>query len=89
MQIIHINGAINFEMVPALSKTNRGLIDKNPELIFDLSQVTSCDNTGVGLLVGLASYAKSKGKKICFRNLSEQIFRLLEAAKVREMLPIN
>jgi len=87
--IVHINGELNFATVPVLGKNNRNLILKNQRIVFDLSQVTSSDNTGVGLLVALASFAKSIRKEVSFINLPEQLLDLVEAVGVREILPIK
>ena len=86
--IVHISGELNFVTVPMLSKNNRSLITNNSEVIFDLSQVTVSDNTGVALLISLASYAKNMGKKISFINLPKQLLELAEAGGVKEILPI-
>ena len=85
---VHISGELTFVTVPALSKDNRKLIAKNQRVAFDLSQVTSCDNTGVALLVALASFAKSLRKEISFVNLPEQLLAIVDAVGVRNILPI-
>ncbi|HBC71571.1 MAG TPA: hypothetical protein DCZ38_02155 [Coxiellaceae bacterium] len=86
--IVHISGELNFVTVPMLSKNNRSLITNNSEVIFDLSQVTISDNTGVALLIALTSYAKDMGKKISFINLPKQLLELVAAGGVRDILPI-
>jgi phospholipid transport system transporter-binding protein len=87
-KVVRINGELSFATVPLLSKSNRSLIQQNPYTIFDLSQITSSDNTGVALLVSLASFAKSIRKEVAFTNLPKQLLDLVEAVGVREILPI-
>lgn len=85
---IHLSGELNFATVPALNNSSRNVILENSRVIFDLSQVTFSDNTGVALLVTLVSFAKSVQKEILFVNLPKQLLDLLEASGVKNILPI-
>lgn len=86
---VHLIGDLNFTTVPALTKDNQNVILKKPRVIFDLSKVTSSDNTGVALLVTLAGFAKNIQKEISFVNLPEQLLDLVEAVGVKDILPIG
>jgi anti-anti-sigma factor len=86
--MVQIGGELSFTTVPVLCKDNRNLILKNQNIVFDLSQITSSDNTGVALLVSLASFAKRVHKEISFVNLPEKLLDLIAAVGVREILPI-
>lgn len=86
--VVYISGPLDFDTVPVLNASNRSLIAQTPQIVFDLSQVTTSDNTGVALLVALTSYAKGVGKKITYINLPQQLLELIQACGVREMLPL-
>ena len=81
-------GELNYTTIPALNKSSRDLINHNAKITFDMSQITNSDNTGVGFLVALTSYAKVKGKVITFINLPKQLLDLIEAVKLKDLLPI-
>ncbi|MBU0745022.1 MAG: STAS domain-containing protein [Gammaproteobacteria bacterium] len=87
--IISMVGELNGITVPGFSKNNRKLIKRHSEIVFDLSQITSSDNSGVGLLVALTSYAKKLGKRISFVHLPSQLLGLVEAVKLKDVLPIS
>jgi anti-anti-sigma factor len=87
--VIFIDGELNAVTVPVLDKNNRMAIIQNSSLVFDLSRVTSSDNTGVALLVVLASFAKSKDKTVKFINLPKQLKDLIRAVGINDILPIN
>lgn len=86
--VINIIGGLNFNAVPLLAKDNHRLIEQNQKVVFDLSQVTSSDNTGVALLVSLAGHAKNTGKVVSFINLPQQLLTLVEANGVKDVLPL-
>ena len=86
---IQITGELNFMTVPELSKANRALICHNSKTVFDLSSVTSSDNTGAALLVSLSSFAKSLQKEVMFINLPKQLMDIVEVVGVKDLLPIQ
>lgn len=86
--VFSIGGELNSSTVLILDENNRRLIKQSSKLIFDLSQVTSSDNTGVALLVVLTSFAKSQGKELSFINLPKQLQDLVRAVGVSDILPI-
>ncbi len=84
-----IEGELNFARAPELSKNIRAFIAKNDATLLDLAGVKSSDNSGVALLVDLASYAKKQGKEIKFINPSQQLCALMAAVKVDDLLPLD
>ncbi len=86
--VVSISGELGFATVPKLSKSNRKLILENKGITFDLSRVTFSDNTGVAFLIALVSFSKSVQKDISFINVPAQLFALIEAVGVKELLPI-
>ena len=87
-KIVPITGELSCATVPVVNKNIRKIIKREADITLDLSQVTSTDNSGVGLLVALAEYAKKMDKKLSFTNLPKQMLDLLEAFNAQELIKI-
>jgi len=86
---VFISGELTFKTVAFLYKENLSLIKQQQRPIFDLSQVSYSDNTGVALLVALAGYAKKVATEVKFINLPNQLIAILQANQVEKILPLN
>lgn len=86
---ISISGELTFKTVEFLYRGNIPLIKQQQRSIFDLSQVLYSDNTGVALLVALASYAKKVATEVKFINLPNQLMAILQANQVEKILPLS
>ena len=86
---IHVSGELSFATVPELNRRGCVLIKQSLNPAFDLSKVTFSDNAGVALLVAWVRYAKSKGKKISFINLPQQLLDLVGASGLKDVLSLE
>lgn len=86
---IIVTGHLSFATVAELNRRGCVLIQQSLIPVFDLSQVTFSDNTGVALLITWVRYAKRVGKKISFINLPKQLLDLIIASGLKEILPIQ
>lgn len=86
--VAFLNGALTFDTVSEFNKDARELIEKGKGITFDLSGIDFCDNSAVALLVSLASFARFLGKKVLFDKPPKQLLDLMEACRVKEILPL-
>lgn len=82
-------GELSFNTVTTIRARGCQLIYASPQPVFDLSNVSSSDNSGVALLVLWARYAKNMGKVVWFINLPSQLLDIAELMSLKNLLPIQ
>jgi phospholipid transport system transporter-binding protein len=86
-----IHGDLSFFNAPKVEGLGYTLIDKNnhQEVVFDLNDITSSDNTTLALLTAWTRYAKRKNKKLFFINCSQQLLDLAKVSGLEKLLPFK
>jgi anti-sigma B factor antagonist len=77
--VIHLSGAILFgEESKSLFIHVKDLLNKTPQIVLDLSDVTRIDSGGLGVLVALYASARKVGGDIRFSNLGNHAKEVLQ-----------
>ena len=79
---------LNFDTTPQLYERGCQIIDKNPQPIFDMQQVTESDNSGLALMTSWVSYAKKYGKNVQFINMTPKLLEIAKISNLQDILPI-
>jgi anti-sigma B factor antagonist len=80
-QIINGDTEVLRDVVPLLADTR--------ELILDLSNVTTVDAHGLGVLLGLREQTIARGIHLELRNPSQPLFRIFEITRLNTVFDIN
>ena len=87
--VVYLSGAIFFgKESAALRVLVKELLNKSPQIVFDLGQVTHIDSGGVGALVAVYASAKKVGGNIKFANLGEHTREVLQITKLSKVFEI-
>jgi anti-anti-sigma factor len=88
-----IHGDLGFFNAPKVEGLGYTLMDKNnhqdQEVVFDLNDITSSDNTTLALLTAWTRYAKSKNINLSFINCSQQLLDLAKVSGLEKLLPFK
>lgn len=60
----------------------RDILEQNPVIVMDLSNVTYADSSGVGTLMGLFIAARSRGGEIKFAQPSDRLGQVLKSMQL-------
>jgi len=81
--VIHLSGAILFgEESRSLFLYVKNLLNKTPQIVLDLSDVTRIDSGGLGTLVALYISARKVGGDIRFANLGNHAKEVLQVTRL-------
>ena len=81
--VIHLSGAILFgEESESLFIQVKDLLNKTPQIVLDLSDVTRIDSGGLGTLVALYASARKIGGDIKFANLGNHAKEVLQITRL-------
>ena len=64
------------------------LQEKAKDIIFDLSTVEKADNSGLGVLVAISTFARSYGKRLMLSRPTPKINAMLERAEIEGFFPM-
>ena len=81
-----LQGALNFETVPAVYQKSRALFRKTDALRIDLKDVSLCDSAGLALLVDWLRLAKQHQVKISFEHLPPQLIAIAKVSGVENYI---
>ena len=62
--------------------------EKAKDLIFELSMVENADNSGLGVLVAISTFARSYGKRLMLSRPTPKINAMLEEAEIAGFFPM-
>jgi anti-sigma B factor antagonist len=81
--VIHLSGAILFgEESKSLFIQVKDLLNKTPQIVLDLSDVTRIDSGGLGTLVAIYASARKIGGDIKFANLGNHAEEVLQITRL-------
>jgi anti-sigma B factor antagonist len=81
--VVHLSGAIFFdEESTSLRVRVKYLLDKSPQIVLDLGNVTRIDSCGLGTLVALYASARRIGGDIKLANLGNHIREALQITRL-------
>lgn len=84
--VVKVRGVVDFWSAgPLQEQVNFALQGRRPHLVFDLSEVTFVDSTGLGLLVSVHRRAESGGGWLHIAGPSPQVRRVLEATNLDQI----
>jgi anti-sigma B factor antagonist len=76
--LVHVEGEIDFGSAPDLRVRLHQMITSGaPRLVLDVSGVTFCDSSGLGVLVGARSLLLARGGTLAVVGATGQVDRLL------------
>ncbi|MCL2123981.1 MAG: STAS domain-containing protein [Desulfovibrionaceae bacterium] len=62
--------------------------EKAKDIIFDLSLVNDVDNSGLGVLVAVSTFARSYGKRLVLYRPTEKVATALSKAGIADFFPL-
>ncbi|OGT06811.1 MAG: hypothetical protein A2X78_04680 [Gammaproteobacteria bacterium GWE2_37_16] len=83
-----VAGNLCYANVVKSARLGCGVIDKQPEVVFDLQDVIIDDDAVLALLINLIRYAKKEQKTIHFSHIPEKILDMAKVSGLIELLPI-
>jgi anti-sigma B factor antagonist len=87
--VLHLSGAILFdEESKSLIILVKDLLNKTPQIVLDLSDVTRIDSGGLGTLVALYVSARKVGVAIRFANLGNHAKEVLQITRLETVFEI-
>ncbi|HUR47987.1 MAG TPA: STAS domain-containing protein [Acidimicrobiales bacterium] len=87
---VAIRGELDAYTAPRLRKLTELLVDGSAlKLVFDLSETTFVDSTGLGVLVGAARRARGQDMEVVLDRPTAAVFRVLEITGVSVAIPVR
>ncbi|HEX4218602.1 MAG TPA: STAS domain-containing protein [Acidimicrobiales bacterium] len=87
---VAVAGDIDFATAPQLRQALVDVLEaRGPDAVVDLSAVAFIDASGIGVLVGAAQLADSKGGRLIIRNPSRAVSLLLDVLDLDEALAVQ
>ncbi|MBN2689351.1 MAG: STAS domain-containing protein [Gammaproteobacteria bacterium] len=86
-----LNGKLNFATVVPVRELGMSFIDGflQSTIVFDFSEAVISDNAALALFTAWLRYAASKGKKIRFANIPQQLQDMLELTGLNAIIQIE
>lgn len=86
----YLSGELSFETVPRLWQQSQGVLkDKVVSVIFDLTEVTQSDSSGVALLIAWTRSFHRQSRTIYFVHLPKQMLAIIQLAGLKNIVPIK
>jgi len=88
--IIHLIGNLTLPAAVSLRQDMEQIVrqEKAKDLILDLGMVEEVDNSGLGVLVAVSTYARSYGKRLILCQLNEKMHKALKHAAIDGFFPL-
>lgn|SRR3989344_5202390 len=83
-----VKGELTFDTVAQLGKEGETLMKEHNELVFDFTQISRSDSSGLVLLTGWLRAARRLNKSICFIHLPQQLLAVAHACRLDHVLPL-
>lgn len=84
--VVSLQGALSFQTVEALLPQGYEVLRAEPQVVFDLSQVTEVDSAGLALLIAWCRMAKKTSRRPFFRQIPASMKALMAVTNVESML---
>ncbi|MFN2340372.1 MAG: STAS domain-containing protein [Halanaerobium sp.] len=88
---LEFEGEVTFENSNRLKEEAKKQLSKKENLgnlIFDLSQVSYLDSSGVGVIFSLFKFMRLKDGTLAVVNPNDKIDRVFEVTKMKEIIPV-
>lgn len=83
-----VEGDLCYANVIKAARLGCSVLDKQPEVVFDLQDVIIDDDAVLALLINLIRYAKKEQKTIHFSHIPVKILDMAKVSGLIELLPI-
>lgn len=88
--VMALSGEFDIATAPAVRSHALALIAQgHPDLIADLNDVTFCDSSGLGALVGIWRCAKEANGSLALAAIPDRLSRLLALTGMDAFLPVH
>ncbi|MFC9583447.1 STAS domain-containing protein [Streptomyces yangpuensis] len=91
-RVVHVGGEMDIDRAPMLRDALYAAITEPggpAEIVVDLSGLSFCDSSGLGVLVHARQTAAEHGRHISLRDPQPQFRRLLEMSGADSLFPIT
>jgi anti-sigma B factor antagonist len=86
IRILVLKGRLTVETVACFQDAIRR--EDAPELIIDMSGVTSIDSAGLGAMIAAYILAKKASRKLSFAGMNERVKAVTDTSRLSQVLPI-
>lgn len=81
-----VSGELCFANVMTIYRKSLPLLAVSPTFIFNFTQVTKSDSSGLALVIEWLKLAKKQGKAIRFESLSSELMAIAKAAGIEALI---
>lgn len=86
LRILALKGRLTLETAACFQDAIRK--ENAPELIIDMSGVTSMDSAGLGAMIAAYIPAKKASRKLSFAGMNERVKAVTDTSRLSQFLPI-
>jgi anti-sigma B factor antagonist len=86
LRILSLKGRLTIETVAGFQDAIKR--ENAPELIIDMSGVTSMDSAGLGAMIAAYIRAKKTSRKLCFAGMNERVKAVTDTSRLSQFLQI-
>jgi anti-sigma B factor antagonist len=86
--VCHAVGALDVGTVATFRDAVEPLVQADRELVIDMSEVTFCDSTGLGAIVGLYRLASESGGSLILRSPTRRVAAVLAMTGVDQVVTV-
>jgi len=87
--IIQVSGRFDFYVIQAFRDTYRNINLPGGDYIVDLSRADYMDSAALGMLLLLREHAIEQSARVCIKNSSESLRRILSIARFEQTFDIR
>lgn len=87
--VVRVRGELDFGTTPRLVEAIAGLPDPGQSLVFDLSELTFCDSSGLGALVSAYKAAVAVGGRVHLAGVTPIVLTAIHVTSVDQLLPLH
>ena len=85
--VFMVKGDIDFSNVMSLRQKSLAQFNHKPEIMFDLSQVTSSDSSGLALVIEWLKIGKKNNTTVHLQHITDDLMMIAKASGLNVLIP--
>jgi stage II sporulation protein AA (anti-sigma F factor antagonist) len=87
--VVRLQGELDLGCPETVEPVIAAALLATDELVIDLSEVTFCGSTGIGMILRANELARTEGTRLRVRNMQPNVWRVFEICAAQETLTIT
>jgi anti-sigma B factor antagonist len=87
--VLRVSGEIDLATAGLLRDSVRGHLTPNAQVVLDVAEVTFCDSTGLGAILGLVRLAREAKGSLTLRSPGPRLDQLLKVTGVEHVVDVE